>query len=401
MKNIVQPNLEVLKWARTSAGYTVQEVAEKLKRKTVTAQTIEEWESGTAFPSYSQLENLAYKIYKRPLAVFFFPKPPDESHIKKSFRTLPNAVDKLGPRMRWMLRKAYVMQLNVMELHENQLFEKNISQAEKIFNNIKFTTQSSIKALVKEARNYLNISLEEQKKWSRQTGSMQNGSDTALKKWREVIQSHGVFVFKDSFKTPNFSGFCLYDKKFPIIYINNNEAKTRQIFTLFHELAHILFHTSGFDPSDENYFRSQLTSHNKKIEVMCNEFAGAFLVPDESLPKRIDLKNIKKLANSYSVSQEVILRRFLKNKIISHQDYNQIIKNILKKYQETGKKKKLKGGGNYYATKETYLGEKYISLVFKKYHQKQISWDQLADFLDVKPNKAYQIDPFKQSGVFE
>ena len=400
--SVVHSNPTVLKWAREQSGFKLEEVAEKLKRKTVTAQTIREWESGTAFPSYSQLENLAYKIYRRPLAVFFFPKPPDdEIHIKKSFRTLPNAVDKLNPRMRWMLRKAYVMQLNVMELHENQLFEKNISQEQKIFNNIKFNAQSSINTLVKKARNYLNISLEEQKEWSRQTSTIQNGADIALKKWRKIIQSNGVFVFKDSFKTSNFSGFCLYDKKFPIIYINNNEAKTRQIFTLFHELAHILFHTSGFDPSDENYFRSQLTSYNKKIEVMCNEFAGAFLVPDESLPKEIDLKNIKKLANSYSVSQEVILRRFLKNKIISHKDYNRIIKDILKKHQEFESKKKIKGGGNYYATKETYLGKKYISLVFKKYHQKQISWDQLADFLDVKPNKAYQIDPFKQSGVFE
>ena len=395
----VCPTPEVLKWARESSGYTVQEVVAKLKRKTVTDQTVFDWEQGKAFPTYAQLEILAYGIYKRPLAVFFFPQPPDdESGVKKSFRTLPQPVSKLSPRMRWMLRRACVMQMNVMELHQNKTVK--ISKEPKIFNDIKFTAQSSIRSLAKKARNYLNISLEEQKKWSRQAGSLRSGSDTALKKWREVIQSHGVFVFKDSFEEPNFSGFCLYDERFPVIYINNNETKNRQIFTLFHELAHILFRTSGFDPIDENYFRSQLKGRSQKIETICNEFAGAFLVPDESLPKRVELGNIKKLARGYSVSQEVLLIRLLKNKIISNKDYSLFKQNIAEQYQKTKIKKK-RTGGNYYATKETYLGEKYISLVFKKYHQKQISLNQLAEFLDVKPAGAPEIDPFKQKGVFK
>ena len=394
----VCPTPQVLKWARESSGYTVEQVVAKLNRQTITSQTLFDWESGKAFPSYPQLENLAYKIYRRPLAVFFFPEPPDdERSIQKSFRTLPQAVSKLSPRMRWMLRKAHVMQMNVMELYEDETL-KTKTRESKIFNDIKFTAQSSISTLAAKTRKYLNISLEEQKKWSRQTGSLQSGSDIALKKWREVIQAHGVFVFKDSFQESNFSGFCLYDEHFPIIYIKNNESKNRQIFTLFHELAHILFRTSGFDPIDENYFRSQLTDKTQKIETMCNEFAGAFLVPDESLPHQVELKDIKKLAHNYSVSQEVLLIRLLKNKIISKKVYSQYKQEIVD--QKTKRKKKSKGG-NYYATKETYLGEKYISLVFKKYHQKQISLNQLAEFLDVKPKTALQIDPFKQKGVFK
>ena len=397
----VCPTPQVLKWARESSGYTVGQVVAKLKRKSIIEQTISDWESGKDFPSYSQLEKLAYEIYRRPLAVFFFPEPPgDEKNMQKSFRTLPKAVGTLGPKMRWMLRKAYIMQMNVMELYEDEAL-KTKSRELRIFNDIKFTARSSIKSLAEKTRKYLNISLEEQKGWGRKTGSLQSGSDIALKKWRETIQSHGVFVFKDSFQEPDFSGFCLYDENFPVIYINNNESKNRQIFTLFHELAHILFRTSGFDPSDENHFRNQLTEKNQKIETMCNEFAGAFLVPDESLFKITELDNIKKLADSYSVSQEVFLIRLLKNDIISKRDYNHFKRQILEHYQKAKNKKKLQGG-NFYATKEAYLGEKYISLVFKKYHQKRISLNQLAEFLDTKrPETALQIDPFKQKGVFE
>ena len=395
--SIIYSNPQVLKWAREQSGLKSEEVARKLKRKKITAQTIIKWEIGTAFPSYSQLESLAYKIYKRPLAVFFFPVPPDESDIKQSFRTLPESIDCLSPRMRIVLRKARAMQLNVMELSENEKLKSKVKEEKKIFEDIRFSTEPSINTLVKKVRKYLDINLEEQKSWS--TDNARSDSGTALKKWREIIQSHGVFVFKDSFKDSKFSGFCLYDKEFPIIYINNSEAKNRQIFTLFHELAHILFHTSGFDPLDENHFRGQWKGANEKVEIMCNEFAGAFLVPEESLPKKIELKDIKKLANSYSVSQEVFLIRLLKSGKISNTTYNKIKKDI-KKYQDFKKKGKT-GGGNYYATKEIYLGDKYISLAFKTYYQKRISLNQLADFLDVKPKAIARIDPFKQSGIFE
>ena len=302
--NFVHSNPIVLKWAREQSGLNSKEVAEKLKRKKITAQTIMDWERGVAYPSYAQLETLAYKIYKRPLAVFFFPIPPDESDIKKSFRTIPESIESLSPRMRFMLRKARSMQLNVMELSEVEKLK--VTKEKRIFEDIQFTTTPLITQLVKKVRKYLGISLEEQKSWS-ELNNNRNNSSTALKNWREAIQSCGVFVFKDSFKDSNFSGFCLYDKDFPIIYVNNNEAKNRQIFTLFHELAHILFHTSGFDPLDENHFRSQLKGNNKKIEMLCNEFAGSFLVPEESLPKKIELKDIQKWANTYSVSHEVFL----------------------------------------------------------------------------------------------
>ena len=63
---------EVMRWARESIGLSVSDVAGRLKRP---VQEIAAWEVGDAFPSYPQLEKLAYQIYKRPLAVFFLPAP--------------------------------------------------------------------------------------------------------------------------------------------------------------------------------------------------------------------------------------------------------------------------------------------------------------------------------------
>ncbi|EQD80608.1 DNA-binding protein, partial [mine drainage metagenome] len=76
---------EVLRWARQSIGLSVSDVALRLKRP---VEEIEAWEANGPYPSYLQLEKLAYQLYKRPLAVFFLPAPPEEISPVREFRTL-------------------------------------------------------------------------------------------------------------------------------------------------------------------------------------------------------------------------------------------------------------------------------------------------------------------------
>ena len=90
-----------------------------------------------------------------------------------------------------------------------------------------------------QIRDFLGITLDEQFAWRK--------DDTALKAWRAAFFKVGVTVFKDAFGEETYCGFSLYDEEFPIIYVNNSNAKTRQIFTLCHELAHLVFRTSGID----------------------------------------------------------------------------------------------------------------------------------------------------------
>lgn len=57
----------MLVWARESIGYTIDETAHRLGN--VNPEKVKAWENGTSSPTYTQLENLAYKVFKRPLAV--------------------------------------------------------------------------------------------------------------------------------------------------------------------------------------------------------------------------------------------------------------------------------------------------------------------------------------------
>ena len=70
-------NLDILKWARERSGYTVDTIANAVNKD---VSIVNDWESGERALTYVQLETLADK-YKRPIAIFFFPDPPEEPNI--------------------------------------------------------------------------------------------------------------------------------------------------------------------------------------------------------------------------------------------------------------------------------------------------------------------------------
>lgn len=362
-------NPDVLKWARQTAGMQLTEVAHKMKKN---VDIILSWECGDSTPTYIQLEKLAYQVYKRPLALFFFPEPPQEETPQQSFRTLPkHEIEMMSSNMHYLLKQARAMQINLAELNDD------INPAEhNIFHDLKFLPDTSALTMATQVRKYLGINISEQLNWK--------SIDEALKAWRKILEEHGVYVFKESFKDESFSGFCLYHNKFPLIYVNNSTPKSRQIFSIFHELVHLLLGTGGVDTRIDDYI-NYLKGDDRKIEVLCNRFAGEFLVPDSDFYNRIanitisDI-SIQDLANKYKVSREVILRKCLDKKLIDRDYYTKKVE----QWTDEAKKKKSVSGGNYYATKGAYLGEGYLSLAFSKYYQSKISINQLADYLGVK-----------------
>lgn len=63
---------EVIKWARETARYSIEDAAKYLK---VSVKKLNAWETGAEFPTIKQAEKMA-KFYKRPFAAFFLPEVP-------------------------------------------------------------------------------------------------------------------------------------------------------------------------------------------------------------------------------------------------------------------------------------------------------------------------------------
>ena len=369
-------NPALITWARERAGFSPDDAAKTFKK-------IAAWEAGKAFPTYPQLERMA-DTFKLPVAVFFFPDPPDLPAISESFRTLPEVeFEQIPRRVRLLLRKAKALQFNLEELCQGRNPAPRL-----ITRDLQFRVNVDVAAMARKVREYIGISLDDQAAWL--------SVDEAFKEWRQALLQVGVFVFKDAFREGNYSGFCLFDDEFPIIYVNNSVADTRQCFTLFHELAHLMFHTSGIDTLGDEYIPA-LPDRARRIEVLCNRFAAEFLVPEAAFAAAFagqdaTEETAENLAARFHVSREFIYRKFLDRGLIDQNTYTKAAARWADQRGTGG------GGGNPYWTKISYLGRDYIRLALSQYHQNRIDQVQLADYLDSKPRHVGTLEEYFARG---
>ncbi len=84
--------------------------------------------------------------------------------------------------------------------------------------------------------------------------------------------------------------------------VNSKHHTNRQRYTIAHELAHFCLHRQFKDRfEDQIFFRGADTS---KEELQANEFAGAILMPEEEIRKRVreGIRDVGKLADLFAVS---------------------------------------------------------------------------------------------------
>lgn len=354
----------VLTWARERAGLTLEEAEGSFKK-------IREWETGDSAPTYPQLEKLSDKL-GLPVAGFFLSEPPVLPSIRESFRTLPDAeYFRMPPVMLALLRRAKAMQLNLAELCDG------VNPAEHLITrDVTLIERLPLRDAAERIRAFLGVPLEQQFSW--------RDADTALKAWRGALQRVGIFVFKDAFRADDYSGFSLYDDLFPVIFINNSNSKTRQIFTLFHELAHLLIHTSGIDTPDERQVH-EMHGHDRELEIFCNSLAAKILMPDAAFLTAVGAQphsehTAVRIADQFSVSREMVYRQFLERRWITNEAYSDAVQRWSAQLQRGSGE-----GGDYYWTKIAYLGDQYIALALKRHAQNQIDENRLSEYLDVKP----------------
>ena len=246
----------------------------------------------------------------------------------------------------------------------------------KIFRDLHPQINDSVTELAQQTRSYLGISVETQAGWS--------STKEALENWREQIEEKGIFVFKNAFRDDSVDGFCLIHEQFPVIYLNNSRSSVRQIFSLFHELAHLLL--------GENGITRGINPVGEQIEVFCNQFAAEFLVPSGDLELRLNYPvyndaAIEELATYYKVSRPVILLRLINQGTLKQNSYRRRADRWTEEYESRVEGRaggESSGGGNYYNTHAVYLGYRFIELAFSRHHQGQCSIEELAEHLNVK-----------------
>lgn len=168
----------------------------------------------------------------------------------------------------------------------------------------------------------------------------------------QKIEDLGVLVLKNGIVGNNtrrplnvreFRGFTICDPIAPAIFINGRDAPAAWIFTLLHELAHLLRGDSGVSDASGN-------STNRE-EAFCNKIAAEALVPEadfatiwgNSTHRDTDDK-LFEAQSFFRVSMLVVARRALDLELISRDKY------LEKSRYSEAKTPRASSGGNFYAS---------------------------------------------------
>lgn len=249
----------VLLWAREEAALTRVDVATFLG---VEPDVVRAWEEGEANPTRGQFSRLA-ELLRRPTALFFLPEPPSRSGLPTSLRSAPGL---MGHRLsteevrqiRWARR---LQEIVGWVLRDEDRAPVPLPQ---------FSPKDSSLDAAMAVRQVLGITPAEQLSWA--------SPSEAFRSWREVLERLGILVVQLQLGRESVRGFSAWDDHAPIVGINTAYHPTARIFTLFHEVGHLVTRTDAaclrfIVPGDPEV----------GTERWCERFAAELLIPADTL----------------------------------------------------------------------------------------------------------------------
>ena len=343
----------VLKWARERWGVTREEAAEALE---VDAAVIDAWEAGAARPTSEQAVRLS-DAYNVALADLLAPTPRAEPPIY-DFRTVGGRSPQLLPEVKRALLSAmgdqeeatYVAE--ALELPVPPVLPESFSAVE------------DAEALGVAARSHFKVSVDDQLAWS--------DPYKALREWRRCIEDLGILVFSRPLPRLDCRGFSLWDESLlPVIVFSSREVPEARLFTLLHELCHVIRRSTGICDRKEIGDRAS-------EEAFCNRFAAAVLMPpevvlaaNERARRPLDsggpltLDDVSTLARRMRVSRPAAAIRL---NSLGH-DAGGVLRRLLELEEDEAdwqpKTDGRTGGPDFYAVKSSRVGRGYAGLILR------------------------------------
>ncbi len=362
----IDVNKNVLIWIRKTSGYSVEEIANKLK---TSIDFINDVENGTEKLTLSQLKKLS-SIYKKPVALFFLSKPKKEYNMPRDFRSIPEKNNIFDKKTISIINKARNIQNILKDLQKNI----NYKNREKIR---RANINDNPENIANEYRQLFEFDENKQI-------NFKNSYDV-YKYLRHSIETFDVFTFQFSIPIGDARGFTLNDEKPNIMVINSADKIEARIFTIMHEFGHIILGEGGIDLPEEN------DSNQNDIERWCNRFASSFLLPEslaDDLFKNVDNitmdKTLVRLSNKYSISRLFLLVKMLNLNYITKDEFDSL------KYSHKNEKKLNKKDKDKYSvipqerTCVSQMGYKFISIVESNYQEDFITYNDVLDLLSIK-----------------
>lgn len=305
------------------------------------------WMEGKDYPNYNQLIGLS-KILHIPFGYFFLEKLPERKYPIPHYRTAQNG--DFNPSSE--LLETILFAQKIQEWAKDILLQWGL---EKLSFCGKYKNNYNIEAVIEELKKIFEI----EHNWAKNKSTWTE----ALNYLIEKAEEKGIFVIRNGVVGNNthrklnvdeFRGFVLYDEIAPVLFINNNDAISAKIFTLIHEVVHILIGQSA------SFDLRNLQSASNVIEQFCDKCTAEFLVPANEIKNIYEKEtDLEKLARHFKVSQIVILRRLLDTSMIKQREFYIQLDDLYKKEIRTLQS----SGGDFYHTIPNRLSKRFLSIL--------------------------------------
>ncbi|WP_420617304.1 ImmA/IrrE family metallo-endopeptidase [Candidatus Palauibacter sp.] len=358
---------EMLRWACERAGYEVADVAARVPQ-------LQAWVRREGQPTLKQLEKLA-KVTHTPLGYLFLPEPPAERLPVPDYRTVAGtAGDRPSPDL---LDTLYTMRRR-QEWFRESLVDGDAEPLAFVAC-ARLTDQPD--AAGREMRRALGLDAG----WAARVRTWRD----AVSELRRTIEQLGVMavingVVGNNTRRPlsvkEFRGFALTDPYAPLIFVNGADAKSAQMFTLAHELAHIWLGREGLSGFEA------LSPGGTDVEDWCNQAAAELLAPEREVTVR--WRNVKReadrfeaLARTFKVSPVVAARRALDLDLIDRSTFFDFYERYVKQEHRSGTKQT---GGNFYNNQNTRVGELFATQVLRAAMEGRIGFKHAYDLTGLR-----------------
>ena len=304
-------NPELVAWARRESGYEIERVA---KRLGVKAERVEAWERGELQPTARQMGLLA-RFLQRPLSTFFLPRPPNLPALAAEYRRLPGVEPgKESPELRLALRQMLIRRDNALNLMGElgtpvPRFRLRAHLSE---------SPADVGARLRAA---LGVSTEEQLGWPSEWA--------AWPAWRAAVEQAGVLVFVFSrVALDEARGLALLRHPLAAVGVNGKEIPEGKIFTLLHEVVHLML-ASGHEEApalEEKRSPAEWLSVERFAEVA----ASHAIVPEPTLRSQVTalglrpewtVSSVRRLARRFRITPLATATRLRESGFMSWKTY--------------------------------------------------------------------------------
>lgn len=362
----VRPTM--LRWACERAGFDIGALTYRIPQ-------LPAWDRGEKQPTLKQLEDFA-RVTHTPIGFMFLPEPPEERLPIRDLRTVVHGPARPSPDL---LDTIYAMQRRQDWLREERL-----------------ECEAGPLEFVGSARLGDDPSAVGQE--MRRITGLGEGWAAAVPTWVEAvgelrrrIEQLGVMAVVNGVVGNNthrklnveeFRGFALTDPYAPLIFVNGADAKSAQMFTEAHELAHIWLGSegegvSGFDgifPGDA------------RVEKFCDQAAAEFLVPARELKER--WRGVQgasdpfdQIARHFKVSPIVAGRRAMDLRLVNRETFFDFYNAYTQRERQ---RVKPAGGGDFYNNQNTRVGATFASSVIRAALEGRLSFKDAYDLTGLR-----------------